>query len=203
MTIDPKIVMQLREMTGAGIVDSKKALDEANGDLATAADILRKKGVAKAAGKSERATAEGLVHAYIHSNGKLGVMVEILCETDFVARTDQFQALIHDVAMHIAAANPLYLRPEDVPAAVVEKEKEMYASEVAGSGKPAEIVEKIVSGKLERFYSETCLLRQPFVKDEDITVEDLVKQAIAKIGENIQIGRFVRLALGASAPKCE
>ena len=203
MTVDPKIVMQLREMTGAGIVDSKKALDEANGDLAAAADILRKKGVAKAAGKSERTTAEGVVHAYIHANGKLGVMVEILCETDFVARTDQFQALAHDVAMHIAAANPLYLRPEDVPAAVVEKEKEMYAEEVAGSGKPAEIVEKIVSGKLERFYSETCLLRQPFVKDEDISVDELVKQTIAKIGENIQIGRFSRMALGASSPKCE
>lgn len=203
MTIDPKIVMQLREMTGAGIVDSKNALEEAGGDLAAAAEILRKKGVAKAAKKSERATAEGVVHAYIHANGKLGVMVEILCETDFVARTEQFQALAHDVAMHIAAANPLYLRPEDVPAEVVAKEKEMYAEEVAGSGKPPEIVEKIVSGKLERYYSETCLLRQPFVKDEDVTIEELVKQTIAKIGENVQIGRFVRMALGASAPKCE
>jgi len=203
MTVDPKIVMQLREMTGAGIVDSKKALDEANGDLAAAAEILRKKGVAKASGKSERATAEGLVHSYIHANGKLGVMVELLCETDFVARTDQFKELVHDIAMHIAAANPLYLKPEDVPADVIAKEKEMYASEVAGSGKPAEIVEKIVSGKLEKFYSDTCLLRQSFVKDEDITVEELVKQTIAKIGENVQIGRFVRFALGARSASCE
>ncbi len=196
MTIDPKIVMQLREMTGAGIVDAKKALDETGGDLAKAADLLREKGIVKAAGKSDRATAEGLVHAYIHSNGKVGAMVELLCETDFVARTEQFKELAHDLAMHVAAANPLWLAPEDVPAEVVAKEKEMYAAEVAGSGKPAEIVEKIVLGKLEKYYAETCLLKQTFVKDEDLTVEERVKGAIAKLGENIRIGRFSRMTLG-------
>lgn len=197
MTVDPKVVMQLREMTGAGVVDAKKALDETNGDLAAASDLLRKKGIAKAAGKSDRATAEGAIHAYIHANGKVGVLVELLCETDFVARTEQFKELAHDLAMHVAASNPLYLRPEDVPAEVVDKEKEMYAAEVAGSGKPPEIVERIVSGKLEKFYADTCLLRQPFVKDEDLTVEERVKHAVAQLGENIQLKRFVRMTLGA------
>ncbi|TAL18970.1 elongation factor Ts [Patescibacteria group bacterium] len=196
MTIDPKIIMQLREMTGAGIVDAKKALEDSGGDLAAAADALRAKGLAKAAGKSGRATAEGLVHAYIHSNGKVGAMVELLCETDFVARTEQFKELAHDLAMHIAAANPLYLKPEDVPAEVAAKEKEIYAAEIAGSGKSPEIVEKIVAGKLEKYYSEVCLLRQTFVKDEDITVGERVQHAIAQLGENIQVRRFARFALG-------
>lgn len=197
MMIDSKTILQLRETTGAGIVDAKKALEEAGGDLAKAADALRAKGIAKAAGKSDRATAEGLVHAYIHGAGKVGAMVEVLCETDFVARTEQFQELAHDLAMHVAASNPLYLRPEDVPADVVAKEKELYAAEVAGSGKPQAIVEKIAYGKLEKFYDETCLLRQSFVKDEDITVDERVKQAIAKLGENIQVRRFARFTLGS------
>ncbi len=196
MTIDPKVVMQLREMTGAGIVDAKKALDETNGDLAAASDLLRKKGIAKAGGKADRATAEGMIHSYIHANGKVAVLVEILCETDFVARTERFQELGHDLAMHIAAANPLYLRPEDVPEGVVTKEKEMYAEEVAGSGKPKEIVEKIVSGKLQKYFSDVCLLNQAFVKDEDLTVEERVKHAVAQLGENIQVRRFVRMTLG-------
>jgi elongation factor Ts len=196
MAIDAKVVMQLREMTGAGIVDAKKALDETNGDLAAASDLLRKKGIAKASGKADRATAEGMIHSYIHANGKVAVLVEILCETDFVARTERFQELGHDLAMHIAAANPLYLSSEEVPADVVAKEKEMYAAEVAGSGKPQEIVEKIVSGKLEKYFSDVCLLKQAFVKDEDLTVEERVKHAVAQLGENIQVRRFVRMTLG-------
>ena len=196
MNIDPKVVMQLREMTGAGIVDAKNALEEALGDLASAAELLRKKGVTKAATRSERATAEGLVNAYIHANGKVGAMVELLCETDFVARTEQFTRLAHDLAMQVAAANPLYLKPEDVPPEVVAKEREIAAEEIAGAGKPPEIVEKIVTGKLEKFYSDACLLKQTFIKDEDITVEELIGQVIAKTGENIQILRFVRMTLG-------
>ena len=195
MTVDAKSVMQLRQMTGAGIVDAKKALEEAGGDLAVAADLLRKKGVIKAAGKSDRTTAEGIVHSYIHANGKVGAMIELLCETDFVARTEQFQELAHDIAMHVAASNPLYLKPEEIPAHILSKEKEMYAAEVAGSGKPADIVEKIVTGKLEKYYSDVCLLNQSFVKDEDITVEERVKHAIAQLGENIQIRHFARMSL--------
>lgn len=187
--------MQLREMTSAGIVDAKNALEETNGDLQAAAELLRKKGVIKAASKSERITSEGMVHSYIHSNGKVGTMIELLCETDFVARTDQFKELAHDIAMHIAAANPLYLKPEDVPAALVEKEKEMYTAEIIGSGKPPEIIEKIIAGKLEKYYADVCLLKQAYVKDEDITVDERVKHAIAQLGENIQIRRFVRMSL--------
>lgn len=195
MAIDGKAVMQLREMTSAGIVDAKNALEETNGDLQAAAELLRKKGVIKAASKSERITSEGMVHSYIHSNGKVGTMIELLCETDFVARTDQFKELAHDIAMHIAAANPLYLKPEDVPAALVEKEKEMYTAEIIGSGKPPEIIEKIIAGKLEKYYADVCLLKQAYVKDEDITVDERVKHAIAQLGENIQIRRFVRMSL--------
>lgn len=194
--IDPKLVMQLRQQTGAGVLESKRALEEASGDIAAAIEQLRKSGALKAAKKAERTVGEGLVHAYIHSGGKVGVLVEVLCETDFVARNPEFEALAHDVAMQIAATNPLYMKPEDVPEEVVAKEKEIYAQEVAG--KPANVVEKIVAGKLEKWYAETCLLKQLFIKDEDLTMEELVQSKIAKLGENIQVRRFVRFALNCT-----
>ena len=193
---DSSLVMKLREMTGAGILDAKKALDETGGDLEKAVELLRKKGAIKAAKKGERETAEGVVHAYVHANGKVGAMLELLCETDFVARNAQFQELAHDLAMHIAATNPLYIRPEDVSPEVLAKEREIWAAEFAGGEKPAAVVEKILEGKVQKYYSETCLLKQAFVKDEDITIEELLQQAVAKLGENIQVKRFVRFALG-------
>lgn len=195
--IDAKTVSELRAMTGAGIVECKKALEEANGDVAAAAEALRKKGIVKAAGKADRQTSEGLVYAYVHGNGKVGAMVEVLCETDFVARTEAFKQVCHDVALQIAAMNPLYVSKDQIPAEVVEKEKEIYTAEIAGSGKPPEIVAKIVEGKLAKWRSEICLLDQAFIKDEDKTVEDVVKEAIAKTGENIQIKRFARFAMEA------
>lgn len=195
--IDAKTVAELRARTGAGIVDCKKALEEANGDLEAAAEILRKKGIAKAGSKSERRTAEGLVYAYVHTNGKMGAMVEVSCETDFVARTDAFKELCHALALQIVAMNPLYVSKESIPAEVIEKEKEIYAEELSGAGKPPEMIGKIVEGKLGKWYSETCLLNQAYIKDEDKTVEDVIKEAIAKIGENIQVKRFVRYAMEA------
>lgn len=193
--MDTNLIMQLREMTGAGILDAKKALEESGGDLGKAAEHLRKKGIAKAASKAERATNEGQVHSYIHANGKVGTLVEVLCETDFVARTEQFQQFVHDVAMQIAASNPLYVSPDQVPAEVIEKEREIAIAEI-GAGKPAEIMDKIIAGKIEKYFSEVCLLRQPFIKDEDQTIEDYLKSTIAKLGENIQIRRFCRFSLG-------
>lgn len=200
---DAKIVMQLREITGAGIMDAKGALEETGGNLEQAAELLRKKGIVKAEKKGDRATSEGLIHAYVHSNNKVGAMVEVLCETDFVARNDQFQSFVHDLAMHIVASNPLYVQPSDVPAEVLEKEKQLYVEEVAGSGKPAEIVEKIVAGKLDKYLSDICLLKQPFIKDEDMTVEELIKGVTAKIGENIKVKRFVRMSLEGEAKQIE
>ncbi|MBI2551764.1 elongation factor Ts [Candidatus Uhrbacteria bacterium] len=191
--IDSKLVMELRAQTGAGVLEAKKALEETAGDIAKAIEQLRKSGALKAAKKSDRETCEGLVHAYIHGGGKVGVLVEVLCETDFVARNPEFEALAHDLAMQIAATNPLYVKPEDVPSEMVEKEKAIYVEEVAG--KPANIVEKIVKGKLDKWYSDVCLMRQAFIKDEDITIEDLIKSKIVKLGENIQVRRFVRFAL--------
>lgn len=188
--------MKLREMTGAGILDAKKALEDASGDVEKAIELLRKKGAIKAAKKGERMTHEGVVHCYVHANGKVGAMVELLCETDFVARNEQFQGLAHDLAMHIAAANPLYLRPEDVPPEVLEKEKEIWAAEFAAGEKPAAVVSQILEGKVRKFYSETCLLKQAFIKDEDVTVEELLQQGVAKLGENIQVKRFTRFSLG-------
>ncbi len=193
MIINPKLVSQLREQTGAGVVECKNALDETGGDLEKAIEILRKKGEIKAAKKSvERTAKEGLIHAYIHSNGKVGAMVEVSCETDFVARNEEFQALVHDLAMQVAATNPLYLKPEDVPEEVIAKEKEMYLEEIRGQEKPPAVVEKILQGKLEKYFEDVCLLKQPFIKDEDITVEELVNQKIAKIGEKIEVRKFVR-----------
>ena len=191
--VDSKTVMQLRAQTGAGVLEAKKALEETGGDIAAAIDYLRKSGALKAAKKSDRATNEGVVHAYIHGGGKVGVLVEVLCETDFVARNPEFQELAHDIAMQIAATNPFYVKPEDVPAELVEKEKSIYVEEVVG--KPANIVEKIVQGKLDKWYSDVCLMRQLFIKDEDLTIEDVVKAKIAKLGENIQVRRFVRYSL--------
>lgn len=195
MSIDSQTVMQLRAQTGAGIMDAKSALAESDGDLNKAADILRKKGLLKAGSKSERATREGLVHAYVHSNNKVGALVEVLCETDFVARTAQFQEFVHDLAMQAAATNPLYVSPADVPPEVLAKEKELAAAEFAGSGKPKAVIDKIMEGKLEKYLSEVCLLNQSFIKDEDLTIEEYLKNTIAKLGENIQIRRFVRFSL--------
>ena len=196
MAIDSKLVVQLRERTGAGIVECKNALDEADGDIEKAIEILRKKGEIKAAKKSaERETKEGLIHAYVHANGKVGAMVEISCETDFVARTEEFQALVHDIAMQVAATNPLYVKPEDVPEEVVAKEKQMYLEELQGQEKPPAVVEKILEGKLEKYFEDVCLIRQPFVKDEDVTIEELINQKIAKIGEKIEVKRFVRFQI--------
>ncbi len=199
MEINAAQVKELRTKTGAGIMDCKEALAATNGDLAEAADYLRKKGMLKAAKKAERKTGEGIVASYVHAGSKLAVLVEILCETDFVARTDEFQAFARDIAMHIAAQNPRVVSREDLPADVLDKEREIFRAQAIDSGKPEKIVDKIVDGRIEKFYSEACLLEQPFVKDGDITVEDLVKQMIAKLGENMRIGRFVRLKLGEEA----
>lgn len=196
MAVDPKLIVQLREQTGAGIVECKNALDEGDGDILKAIEILRKKGEIKAAKKSaERETKEGLIHAYVHANGKVGALVEISCETDFVARNEEFREMVHDIAMQVAATNPLYVKPEEISEEVIAKEKEMYLEELQGSGKPPAVLEKIIEGKLQKYYAETCLAKQPFVKDEDITIEELVNQKIAKIGEKIEIKRFVRFQI--------
>lgn len=191
-------VKDLREQTGAGMMECKKALTDAAGDMEKAVTLLRERGLASAAKKSGRATKEGLIGTYVHM-GKLGVMVEVNCETDFVAKTEDFQNLCKDVAMHIAAANPAYVAPEEVPVDVIEKEKDIFKAQI--TGKPANIVDKIVEGKIAKYYEETCLLEQIFVKDPDgkKKVKDLVKDTIAKLGENIQIRRFVRLQLGEQA----
>lgn len=200
MIANPKLVVELREQTGAGIVECKNALDEAGGDLNQAVEILKKKGEIKAAKKlAERTTKEGLVHAYIHANGKVGSMIEVSCETDFVARNEEFQAMVHDIAMQVAATNPLYVKPEDVPREVVSKEKEMYLEEIRGQEKPPAVVEKILQGKLEKYFEDVCLLKQPFVKDEDITIEEMINQKIAKIGEKIEVKKFVRFQISSSA----
>ncbi len=203
MEISAKLVQDLRASTGAGIMDCKKALAESEGNLEKAVDILRKKGLAAAAKKSGRVTSEGAVASYIHGGGKLGVLLEVNCETDFVARTDQFQQLLKDVSMHVAAANPQYLKREDVPTTVVEKEREIYRAQFEGSNKPANVIEKIVDGKVDKFYSEVCLYEQPFVKDPDKTVQQLVADTIAKLGENLNIRRFARFVLGEGIEKEE
>jgi elongation factor Ts len=195
MMIDSKLILQLRAETGAGIIEVKKALEEANGDLVKAKEILRQKGVLKAATKAERETHEGLIHAYVHSNNRVGALVEVLCETDFVARNPEFQELVHDLAMQVAATDPLYIKPEDIPPEVIEKEKSLWLEEIRGEGKPPAVVEKIIQGKLEKWFSEVCLLKQSFIKNEDTTIEELIQQKIAKLGENIQVKRFVRFAL--------
>lgn len=192
-TISADVVKDLREKTGVGMMECKKALSEANGDFDKALTILRQKGLASASKKAGRAASQGLVGSYIHMD-RIGVLVEINCETDFVARTDDFRNLVKDIAMHIAAANPTYVSREDVPPGTIEAEKEIYRSQVAG--KPQPVVEKIVEGKLEKFFSEMCLLEQIFIKDEKMKVKDLVVEKIAKLGENIIIKRFARFQVG-------
>ncbi|MEK7648847.1 MAG: translation elongation factor Ts [Patescibacteria group bacterium] len=192
---DAGLIMKLRTLTGAGIVDCQKALEESGGDYDKAVELLRKRGQKVAAAKQERETKEGIVHAYIHGQGRVGVLVEISCETDFVARNDEFKAFAHDIAMHIAAANPLYVKPEDIPSEVIEKEKEIYKDQMASEKKPDEIKEKIIVGKLNKYYQETCLLNQLFIKDDSLTIQQLLAATIAKTGENIQIRRFCRFSL--------
>jgi elongation factor Ts len=194
--ISAKLVKELRERTGAGMMDCKEALVASGGDLAQAVDFLRKKGLATAQKRAGRATSEGTLAAYIHMGGKLGVMVEVNSETDFVAKNDQFQEFAKNIAMHIAASNPLGIRPEDVPPEVVAKEREIYAVQAKETGKPEKVIEKIVEGKLKKFFEDNCLLQQRYVRNPDITVGDLLNELIAKIGENISIRRFVRFQVG-------
>lgn len=193
MAVDVTILTQLRNATGAGVVDCQAALEEAGGDLTRAVEILRKKGAIKAAKKiSERTATEGLIESYIHPNGKLGVLVQIGCETDFVAASDVFKEFVHSIAMQIAAANPRYLRPENVPAAEIAKEQEIYGEQLTREGKPKNMFDKIIEGKLEKYYQEVCLLRQLFIKDDSLTVEQVLTDAIAKLGEKIEIVAFTR-----------
>ncbi|MEO2065836.1 MAG: translation elongation factor Ts [Desulfurobacteriaceae bacterium] len=194
--ITTQMIKELREKTGAGIVDCKKALVEAGGDMEKAVEILRKKGAAKAAKKAERATAEGAVFSYIHGGGKVGVLVELNCETDFVARNETFKELGHEIAMQIAAMAPEYVSREDVPPEVVEKEKAVLKEQAMAEGKPEHIVEKIVEGRLAKFYSEKCLLEQPWIKDDSKTIKDLITDYITKLGENIKVRRFARFEVG-------
>ena len=193
--------MNLRERTGAGMMDCKKALAATEGDMDKAIDFLREKGLAAAAKKAGRIAAEGLVESYIHGGGRIGVLVEVNCETDFVAKTDDFKNLVRDIAMHIAAANPSYLRREEVPTAELEHEKMVLSEQARNEGKPEKIIEKMVSGRIEKYYKEVCLLEQPFVKDPDKTISDLITESIAKIGENISIRRFTRYQLGEGIEK--
>ena len=194
-------VKNLREKTGAGMMDCKKALTETSGDMEKAVEWLRKKGLSSADKKSGRAAAEGLVTSYIHGDGKIGVLLEINCETDFVARTEDFKNFARDVAMHIAATAPRYVRPEEVPGDVVANEKRILTEQAQASGKPAPVIEKMVEGRIQKFLAEICLLQQPFVKDPDKTVEQIQKEAVAKIGENIVLRRFVRMQMGEGLEK--
>lgn len=188
-------IKELREITGAGVLDCKKALEQTGGDVAKAAEILREKGLAKAAKKAERVAAEGRIEAYIHAGAKLGTLVEVNCETDFVARTEQFQELAHNLAMHIAAAAPQWVSREDIPESVIEAEKKVYRSELEGEGKPEAVMERIIEGKLNKFYQQNVLLEQAYIRNEDQTIQDLLKEAIAKLGENIVVKRFARFQI--------
>lgn len=201
MQVTAQMVKELRERTGAGMMDCKNALTEAGGDLDSAGELLRKKGLAAAAKKAGRVAAEGAVGSYIHAGGKIGVLVEVNCETDFVARTDDFQALVRDIAMHIAAADPRCVSREEVTPEVLDKEREIFRQQALDSGKPANIVDRIVEGKIGKYYSEHVLLEQPFVKDPDKTVQEMIAEKIAKIGENIQVRRFARYLLGEGIEK--
>ncbi|MEY2525693.1 MAG: elongation factor Ts [Verrucomicrobiota bacterium] len=194
MEINPQLVKQLREKTNAGMMDCKRALAEASGDFAKAETILRTKGIASANKKASRATKEGIVASYIHLQGKVGVLVEVNCETDFVAKNENFRAFVKDITLHIAAAHPLYVSREEVPAKVVETERAIYQAQV--KGKPANVVDKIAAGKLDKFYSTVCLLEQGFIKNPDQTINDLVKAKVAELGENIVIRRFTRYLVG-------
>jgi elongation factor Ts len=197
MEISAQLVKDLRSKTGAGFMECKQALQESGGDCEKAIEYLRKKGIATAAKKAGRETSQGLIHSYIHGNGRIGVLLEINCETDFVARTDQFKDLAKDIAMQIAAFSPLYIKREDIPPDVIEKEKEIYRSQLEDAKKPPQIIDKIVTGKIDKnFYGAVCLLEQPFIRDDKKTVNDVLTDHIASIGENINIRRFVRFELG-------
>src|SRR5436190_4584777 len=201
MEISAQSVKELREKTGVGMMDCKKALTEANGDMEGAVVLLRKKGLASAQKKASRVAAEGMIGHYIHMGGKIGVLVEVNCETDFAGRSDDFQALVKDLAMHIAAANPRYVKRDEVPTEELEKEKEIYKDQARASGKPENIIEKIAEGKLGAYYQIVCLYDQAFVKDPNVTVEQLINNLIAKIGENIRVRRFVRFQTGEGLEK--
>ena len=196
MAITADQVKQLRESSGAGMMECKKALVEADGDMDKAVTILRERGISKAAKKSERETKEGIIGSYVHPGDKLAVMVEVNCETDFVARTDDFRDMVRNLAMHIAAANPLVVGREEVDGSMLEKEREVYRHQALNEGKPEKIVDKIVDGKIEKYYSEIVLMEQQYVKDPDITIKDFITNTIAKLGENISVSRFVRYRLG-------
>jgi elongation factor Ts len=198
MTISAGQVKELRERTGIGMMECKKALEESNGDIEKAITVLRKKGHARAKDKMDRQAKEGAVGSYIHLNGKIGVLVEVNCESDFVARNEEFQELIKNIAMHIAAANPKYVSSEDVPQEVLDEEKDIIREQFKDSGKPPEIVEKIVQGKLSKYFQEACLLDQPYIKEDKMAVKELVTSFIAKVGENVVISRFARFELGES-----
>jgi len=189
-------VKELREKTGAPMMDCKQALTEAKGDLENAVVLLRKRGIAVAAKKAARATSEGSVSSYIHAGGKIGVLLEVNCESDFVARTEDFRELVHDIAMHIAASDPRFIRKEDVTAEAFEREKDIYRTQAKATGKPANVVEKIVEGKMGKFYEEVCLYEQPFIKDQTVTVSQLIASKIGKLGENISVRRFARFKVG-------
>ena len=197
--ISAQLVKQLRERTGAGMMECKKALQEAGGDIDKAVDVLRKRGIASAAKKSTRTTKQGVIGSYIHQGSQLGVIVEVNCESDFVARTEDFQDLVKDIAMQIAAADPLFIRKEDVTAAALDKEREIARDRAKQEGKPDKILDKIVEGRLAKYYEEVCLYEQPFIKDNTTTIADLIKAKIAKLGENISIARFVRFKVGDAA----
>jgi len=201
MPINAQDISKLRNQTGAGMMDCKKALEETGGDFDKAIEELRKRGVAKAAKRADKIAAEGIVESYIHAGGKIGVLAEVNCETDFVAQTDVFKSLVKDIVMHIAAAAPIYLNKEDVSPELVEKEKDVYREQLKNEGKPNDIIEKILEGKLEKFYSEICLLKQAFIKNEDQTIGDLLTEKSAEIGEKVVIRRFVRYELGDGIEK--
>jgi elongation factor Ts len=201
MAVTAQAVKELREKTGAGMLDCKKALEEANGDMVKASEILREKGLAAAAKKGDRIATEGIVDSYIHGGGRIGVLVEVNCETDFVAKTDAFREFVRDIAMQIAATNPLYISREDVPQEALDKEREILRAQALKEGKPAHIVDKMVEGRLGKYYEENCLLDQAFIKDPDKTISTLLNEKIATIGEKISIRRFVRYELGEGMEK--
>ncbi|HOK29267.1 MAG TPA: translation elongation factor Ts [bacterium] len=196
MSINMDLIRELREKTGAGVMDCKKALISANGDVEKAVEILRKEGIAVAEKKGARLAKDGRIESYIHPGNKLGVMVEVNCETDFVARTDEFKTLTKEIAMHIAASNPRYISIADIPEDVLESEKDIYVTQAQNEGKPPQVIERIVQGKLEKFYQEVCLLEQPWIRDPEKKIKDIINDAIARLGENILIRRFVRFELG-------
>ncbi|MGI6038523.1 MAG: translation elongation factor Ts [Limnochordia bacterium] len=203
MGISASMVKELRERTGSGMMDCKRALEATNGDMEKAVAYLREQGLAAAAKKAGRIASEGIVDSYIHMGGRIGVLIEVNCETDFVAKTDQFKNFVRDMAMHVAASKPEFVSRDEVPADVLEQEKQIYKAQALKEGKPEKIVDKIVTGRLEKFYQEICLLEQPFVKDPDKTIEELLKETISQLGENISIRRFVRYEMGEGIEKKE